>query len=295
MKKYNIEKPEMAGPSLLWAVWEEQREGRDPLYLDFRHLPEKTLEIILDGMFSVERPCYKEFFESRSLDLRKDMLEVTLSEPVICGGHSFSGLVINELAETSLKGLYGAGDVAACGGALSSAFVMGKIAGLQAAKYSLSNDLPEIKKSQISKEIERVFQPYYSRGDLRPMEFERKIRRIVNDYIGSPKTSHKLEKALWHIDVFKKDFSRLYAEDAHELVRAFESRCILGCAEMAAKSSIERKESRWGISHYRVDYPTRDDKKWLKFIIIKKNPKTKKMSLAARPIQLYRGRCNNGN
>ena len=33
-------------------------------------------------------------------------------------------------------------------------------------------------------------------------------------------------------------------------------------AEMAARASLFRTESRWGLYHHRVDYPQRDDAQW---------------------------------
>ncbi len=45
-------------------------------------------------------------------------------------------------------------------------------------------------------------------------------------------------------------------------MRAAEVRAIRDCAEMAARASLFRTESRWGLYHHRVDYPQRDDAQW---------------------------------
>ena len=52
------------------------------------------------------------------------------------------------------------------------------------------------------------------------------------------------------------------AREPHELMRALEAHSILDCAEMAARASLYRTESRWGLYHYRVDYPETDDDNW---------------------------------
>ena len=39
-------------------------------------------------------------------------------------------------------------------------------------------------------------------------------------------------------------------------------------AEMVTVASLARKESRWGIYHYRVDFPQRDDDVWRKFVVV---------------------------
>jgi succinate dehydrogenase/fumarate reductase flavoprotein subunit len=93
----------------------------------------------------------------------------------------------------------------------------------------------------------------------------------------------KLKMALQWVQRFKKnDVKELKASDAHELGRVLEIQSILDCVEMAARASLERTESRWSFLHQRTDFPKKDDAKWLKKIIIKKNKKTGKMVLAIR-------------
>ncbi|MNG13054.1 putative oxidoreductase [compost metagenome] len=45
---------------------------------------------------------------------------------------------------------------------------------------------------------------------------------------------------------------------------------IVDCAEMMAKASLFRKESRWGFYHYFLDYPERDDANWLKRVVLRR-------------------------
>src|SRR5436309_15874924 len=45
-------------------------------------------------------------------------------------------------------------------------------------------------------------------------------------------------------------------------MRAMEAHFIRDCAEMAARASLFRTESRWGLYHYRVDYPEMDNERW---------------------------------
>src|SRR6185312_8678448 len=52
------------------------------------------------------------------------------------------------------------------------------------------------------------------------------------------------------------------AHTSHELMRAVEVTFIRDCAEMAARSSLTRTESRWGLYHDRSDIPDRDDVDW---------------------------------
>lgn len=44
-----------------------------------------------------------------------------------------------------------------------------------------------------------------------------------------------------------------FLQEPHELMRATEVSFIRDCAEMAARASLFREESRWGLYHYRAD------------------------------------------
>ena len=57
---------------------------------------------------------------------------------------------------------------------------------------------------------------------------------------------------------------RLYAGDLHELRNAHETANMILNAEMKLRASLSRKESRG--THYREDYPARDDNNFLAWI-----------------------------
>jgi succinate dehydrogenase/fumarate reductase flavoprotein subunit len=69
-------------------------------------------------------------------------------------------------------------------------------------------------------------------------------------------------------------------------MRALEVHAIRDCAEMAARASLYRTESRWGLYHYRVDYPTRNDAEWFVHVQLAKNERGE-MACFKRPIEPY--------
>jgi succinate dehydrogenase/fumarate reductase flavoprotein subunit len=71
-----------------------------------------------------------------------------------------------------------------------------------------------------------------------------------------------MEIGLSRFDAIREDLDRLQARNSHELMRALEVHAIRDCAEMAARASLYRTESRWGLYHNRIDYPERNDKDW---------------------------------
>jgi succinate dehydrogenase/fumarate reductase flavoprotein subunit len=96
----------------------------------------------------------------------------------------------------------------------------------------------------------------------------------------------KLKTALWWVTRFRKDLRDLNVKDAHELGRALEIELILDCAEMSARSSLKRGESRWGLNHFRSDFPKRDDHQWLKHVVVRKNLENEEMDVFTRPIEI---------
>jgi succinate dehydrogenase/fumarate reductase flavoprotein subunit len=54
----------------------------------------------------------------------------------------------------------------------------------------------------------------------------------------------------------------MVATDPHELMRAMEVHAIRDCAELAARASLYRTESRWGLYHLCVDHPDKNDADW---------------------------------
>ena len=62
---------------------------------------------------------------------------------------------------------------------------------------------------------------------------------------------------------------------------------IRDCAEMAARSSLTRTESRWGLYHDRADLPGRDDSQWGYHLNLRKGPRTGQMEFLKRPVAPY--------
>jgi len=263
---------------------------RDPIYEKFSHLPEETIKKIEQTMFSSERKLsILSFFKERGLDIRKDLIEYDFEDVCLCGGHGASGVKIDPEAKTSLQGLYAAGDVACVPWQmLTGAFVFGEIAGQSAANYAKTCGAPEIDLDFVRKEEKRVFAPMSRSRGIKPSMFEFKLRRVITQYLVPPTNEAKLRTALWWIKRFKtEDINRLKADDWHELGRAIETGFILDCAEMNARSALERKETRWSEmgGHCRSDFPERDDENWLKHVLVRIDPETGKMTIFTSPVK----------
>lgn len=256
---------------MMWEFHQELEGGNGPVFLKLDHLAEETIQNIEEILHSNERPSRGQFHAGRGTDYRQHMVEMHISEIGFCSGHSASGVWVNEKAETSVKGLYAAGDMAAVPhNYMLGAFTYGWFAGVNAAHYVAGRELAEVDVAQVERERERVFAPLQREHGLPPAQVEYKLRRMVNDYLQPPKVTKKMEIGLVRFAEIERDLEQMKANNPHELMRAMEVSVIRDCAEMAARASLFREESRWGLYHHRVDFPERNDGEWFCHCQLKK-------------------------
>ena len=259
---------------MMWEFYQELQSGNGPVFLKLDHLAEETIQNIETILHSNERPSRGQFHARRGTDYREQMIEMHISEIGFCSGHSASGVYVNSKAETSVPGLYAAGDMAAVPhNYMLGAFTYGWFAGRNAAEYASGRELPVADTAQVEKERSRIFAPLLRDNGLPPAQVEYKLRRFVNDYLQPPKVTRRYEIALNRFAEIAEDIEHLHARNPHELMRAAEVGFIHDCAEMAARASLYRTESRWGLYHYRVDHPQRNDAEWFVHTELYKNDK----------------------
>ncbi|MBW8328405.1 MAG: fumarate reductase/succinate dehydrogenase flavoprotein subunit [Thiobacillus sp.] len=272
---------------MMMEFYKELEGGNGPVFLKMDHLAEETIGTIEHILHSNERPSRGRFHEGRKLDYRQGMVEMHISEIGLCSGHSASGVWVDEHAATTVPGLYAAGDLACVPhNYMLGAFVYGQFAGQSAAEYAMSHELPAVDAAQVEAERKRVLAPLANPDGLPPAQVEYKLRRFVNDYLQPPKVTKKMEIGLDRFAEIRADLDSMSATNPHELMRAMEVHFILDCAEMAAHASLYRTESRWGLYHYRVEHPEKDDADWFCHAQLKKN-EAGEMTCFKRPIEPY--------
>jgi succinate dehydrogenase/fumarate reductase flavoprotein subunit len=272
---------------MMMEFYKELEGGNGPVFLKLDHLAEETIGTIEHILHTNERPSRGRFHEGRHVNYRKGMVEMHISEIGLCSGHSASGVWVDEHAATTVPGLYAAGDLACVPhNYMLGAFVYGKFAGESAAEYALSHALGGVDAAQVEPERKRVLAPLANTDGLPPSQVEYKLRRFVNDYLQPPKVTRKMEIGLDRFAEIGADLPYMSATTPHELMRAMEVHFIRDCAEMAARASLFRTESRWGLYHYRVEHPEKDDANWFCHAQLKKN-EAGEMNCFKRPIDPY--------
>jgi succinate dehydrogenase/fumarate reductase flavoprotein subunit len=257
------------------------------VFLKLDHLAEETISTIETILHTNERPSRGRFHAGRGTDYRERMVEMHISEIGLCSGHSASGVWVNEQAQTTVPGLHAAGDMACVPhNYMLGAFVYGRLAGESSARFCAEHDFAAVDAGQVALERQRVWAPLQRERGLPPNQVEYKLRRMVNDYLQPPKVTRKMEIGLERFEGIRHDLNELKANDAHELMRALEVHAIRDCAEMAARASLFRTESRWGLYHARVDYPERNDAEWFCHAQLRKDEQGRMVSFT-RPIEPY--------
>ncbi|MEZ0382213.1 fumarate reductase/succinate dehydrogenase flavoprotein subunit [Mycobacterium sp. pW045] len=273
---------------MMAEVKSEIDSARGPIYLKVSHLPDETLSALEDILHTTERPTRGTFHANRGHDYRTHDVEMHISEIGLCSGHSASGVWVDEHARTTVAGLYAAGDLACVPhNYMIGAFVFGDLAGAHAASTLADNAAPQdLPVDQLAEAHELIYRPLrHPDGPPQP-QVEYKLRRFVNDYVAPPKTAAKLSLAVQTFERMRGEIAEMGARSPHELMRAVEVSFIRDCAELAARSSLTRTESRWGLYHERADLPGRDDSRWGYHLNVRKGPDGE-MEFLKRPVAPY--------
>ncbi|UAL30605.1 fumarate reductase/succinate dehydrogenase flavoprotein subunit [Nocardioides rotundus] len=257
---------------MMAEVKEEIDSARGPIYLKTTHLPEETVSALEGILHHTERPTRGTFHSGRGHDYRTHDVEMHISEIGLCGGHSSSGVWVDENAQTTVPGLYAAGDLACVPhNYMIGAFVFGDLAGTHASAH-LPSTRPELPADQVAAAHELVYRPLRNPDGPPQPQVEYKLRRFVNDYVAPPKTGRKLAIAIESFDRMAGELEGMGGRTPHELMRCAEVTFIRDCAELAARASMVREESRWGLYHARADLPLRDDDAWFFHLNVRRRP-----------------------
>nr|WP_237282588.1 fumarate reductase/succinate dehydrogenase flavoprotein subunit [Streptomyces fodineus] len=264
---------------------DEVASDRGPVYLKLSHLPEESVSALESILHSTERPTRGTFHAGRGHDYRTHDIEMHISEIGLCGGHSASGVRVDDHARTTVPRLYAAGDLACVPhNYMIGAFVFGDLAGADAAQYTAYDG--ELPADQVREAHELIYRPLRNPDGPPQTQVEYKLRRFVNDYVAPPKSGARLSLALEAFERMRADIADMGARTPHELMRCAEVSFIRDCAEMAARASLARTESRWGLYHDRLDHPGRDDVSWFHHLDLHKSP-FGAMEFTVRPVAPY--------
>ncbi|MEI6054690.1 MAG: FAD-binding protein [Lentisphaerota bacterium] len=195
------------------------------------------------------------------------------------GVHKSEGVwPVNKECFSGVPGLYAAGDALAsmiCGASypttgmgLAGSAVQGYRAGDAAATFALQCDKPTVATDIIDSISESIFAPLNASKGFNPRWVSQVLLNTMAPYyILLVMEKSRLESALTQIEFMQEHIvPRMRAKDHHELRLVHETGNMVLNAEMKLRACLMRTESRG--NHYRQDFPARNDKEWLAWVLI---------------------------
>ncbi len=252
------------------AICRELKEGRGPVVMD------------LQGK---KMPAHfrHPLFARRSLRLHE--LEVTPYQrqiPIGVGAlFMMGGVHINERCETSVSGLYAAGEVAGnvhgarrvSGNALPEMIVFGAIAGkYAAAEAGKKKSFSEAPTNQIEETLEYLSNLVKRRnGNIDPREVRQRVRFIMGKYAHVIRNGQGIKAAIEELRSLEKDLPSVRSEAfkglSLRLLEAIDVRWLVHVATIVCQAALLREESRG--FHFREDFPQeRED--WFKHTVVRR-------------------------
>jgi fumarate reductase (CoM/CoB) subunit A len=209
---------------------------------------------------------------------------------------TIGGIKISETAQTSLRGLYVAGEAAGGlhganrigGNALAECVVFGAIAGKNAALESQVQK----RRPNMRKNIERECNQIHSvtrrevTDGVRPLVIRRQLADTMTNNVGIIRTAATLRRARLDISQLEKKMGQVVVDDSEnrfniEWVEMLELMNMLQVARIVVRAATARRESRG--AHYRSDCPDTNNKDWLRNIVVKQ--KASRLQLRTIPVK----------
>lgn len=266
------EHPDMDQNSL--AEWYKQvRDGNGPMHYRIHENPLMPyLTSVLASTSYYDRPYSDRFwgylfFNAFSQQTSDECVPGLIGE--------FTGLRVGDEMETSVPGLFAAGDICyggsramgavppppgrVRGSGLAFALFSGRTAGPAVANYAASAAQGALDDGQIAAIDGRFQNPANESGTVSVMDFVSEIQKVMQPLGNSLyRSEERIAAALARIKQLQREVKNVRADNPHHRFGVNEIESMLLCGEMFFATSLLRKESRgWFL---REDYPERADR-----------------------------------
>ena len=264
----------------LYGTVTENREGRGPCYLGTKGISREQEEDLYKAYLNMAPSQTLKWLEAAG-GPSEENVEIEGTEPYIVGGHTASGYWVDNNRETTIHGLFAAGDVA---GGCPQKYVTGALAEGEIAAQAIAERLEgsgkgfvvnEVADSELSEnafakksEYERFLNNKQGLVDIE--QTEEAMQKIMDQYAGGISTDYqyneaRLELADEKIKFLEQSIDNLAAQDSDDLLRIYEIRERLTVCRSVIAHLKARKETRWHSFAENMDYPAKSDD-WLKYV-----------------------------
>jgi fumarate reductase (CoM/CoB) subunit A len=250
------------------AIYQEIRAGRgdgECVLLDLTQVPDTVLQ-------------HSSWFQENATKLLRDF--PYRKKPIHIAPlvhHFMGGIRINERTESSVKGLFAAGEVTGGihganrmgGNALTDAIVFGFIAGKSSSSYANSMKRIEENEEALANWQNRITDLFENQGSSSPSTVKSELQHIMWTHIGVGRTAESIQEGLKQLRILRETRSKnLHANDSRKVKEAIEVMNMIDLGRVIGSSALKRTETRG--AHYRLDYPEQK-KTWHSNIVITMN------------------------
>jgi succinate dehydrogenase/fumarate reductase flavoprotein subunit len=231
-------------------------------------LPDTSRGRDVRRLYAITRDYIKKNY---GLDIGEQPIEVA------CIGHAINGgLRIEPTAECTVPCLYAGGETAGgphgadrLGGNMNlTCQVFGKRAGRSATQRARERGIPSVSARLIEAEQGRLMDLQAQRGSLEPGQLKRRIQECMWRHLLVVRSDASLHTCLGELEGIRGRMAGINVDGPAQLSGLLEVDSLLTVAEIMARAALLRTESRG--SHYREDYPQRDDVRWQQSIVTRR-------------------------
>lgn len=264
----------------VYGTVKENLEGRGPCYLRTEGITEKQDEELLKAYLNMAPSQTLKWIEAGKNPSQQNV-EIEGTEPYVVGGHTASGYWVDTNRQSTIHGLYAAGDVA--GGCpqkyVTGALVEGEIAA-ESIVHNSNNLTKQYEEYNLTKQeeeqlLEEKVQEYdkilnYTHPMFTTEQLEEAMQKVMDTYAGGIGSHYQfnekqLSLAEEKVNQIEQLAKGLGAEDMHELMFVYELKERLTVCKVLIAHLRARKETRWHSFAENLDYPKKSDE-WLKYV-----------------------------
>jgi succinate dehydrogenase/fumarate reductase flavoprotein subunit len=272
-------------PRIARAMALEKDKGNEPLYLDMSAIPEGMREYFVQSKVQW-MDC---FFRKLGAEARTDMFGKTpyyaLNQMTKMGLRTgpdcrsdLPGLLAAGLAQAGCANHFAGFHIGLCNG-------NGWVAGRSAVEDLDRLPPPRLDAARIGLLHDETVRPLDASAQAESDLILRELQAVMFAYdVGILKRADRLEEAKRRVEALDQRFAALAAPHTHELVRLKETEAMLLAARLILGASLVRTESR--LSHFREDFPERDDANWLQWIDVAQHGSAAKFERTPVPTPL---------
>lgn len=245
---------------------------KEYVHLDLRHLGAEKIKKRLPGIREI---C----INFAALD------PIDTPIPIQPAQHySMGGIDVDETGASRAEGFFAAGECACVsvhganrlgGNSLLETVVFGKIAGEEASRrvkqLSSVAKADEILLDEAVKQKKQIDSWRSRESGIKVHRLLDRLKNIMSDRVGIFRNKNDLSEAMEEISMAREDYKKVFISGnclrySQELVNIIEFQAMLDLAEVITRGALNREETRG--SHFRADFPQRNDKDWLKHTLV---------------------------